>query len=119
MFWESLLMPDPRYKQLANLLVNHSCSLKKGDKILVEATEIPDAFLSVLTDEILAAGALPVVDRKDERLNRVLLKSGSEEQLADRLRLQADIELHRMKQMDAYLGEATTSRNSPTFRRNG
>jgi len=97
-------MPDPRFKQLAHLLVTHSCALKKGDKILIEATEIPDAFLSVLTDEILEAGALPVVDRKDERLNRILLKSGTEEQLAERLRLQADIELHRMKQMDAYLG---------------
>ena len=67
-------MPDPRFKQLAHLLVTHSCALKKGDKILIEATEIPDAFLSVLTDEILEAGALPVVDRKDERLNRILLK---------------------------------------------
>ncbi|MFA7484103.1 MAG: aminopeptidase [Vulcanimicrobiota bacterium] len=97
-------MPDPRYQQLTNLLVSHSCALKKGDKILVESTEIPDSFLAVLCEEILAAGALPVFDRKEERLNRILLKGGSDELLTERLKLQSDLELHRMKQMDAYLG---------------
>jgi aminopeptidase len=97
-------MPDPRYRNLAKLLVTHSCALKEGDKVLIEATEIPDAMLCVLTEEIVNVGAVPVVERKGERLNRILLTSGTEEQLAERLRLQADLELHRMKQMDAYIG---------------
>jgi aminopeptidase len=97
-------MPDPRYRKLAKLLVSHSCALKKGDKVLIEATEIPDSMLSVLAEEVLEVGALPVVERKGERLNRVLLDRGSEELVAERLRLQADLELYRMKQMDAYIG---------------
>lgn len=97
-------MADPRFSNLAKLLVNHSCALKAGEKILIEATEIPDAFLTVLVQEILSVGALPVVDRKDERLNRILLRDGDQETLAARLQLQSDLELYRMKKMDAYLG---------------
>ena len=98
------MMHDPRYRKLAQLLVTHSCSLKQGDKVLIEATEIPDAMLCVLTEEVLAVGALPIVERKGERLNRILLSSGSEEDIAERLKLQADLEMYRMKQMDAYIG---------------
>ncbi len=97
-------MPDPRFQKLAHLLVHHSCRLKDGDKVLIEATEIPDSFLSVLMSEVISAGAIPVVDRKDERLARSLLTEGTMEQLEARLKVHAELELHRMKAMDAYIG---------------
>lgn len=97
-------MLDPRYKKLAHLLVNHSCALKAGEKVLVEATEIPDSMLTALMEEAVAVGAIPVVVRKDERLNRKFLTLGSPEQTAERLKVLADIELYRMKMMDAYIG---------------
>ena len=34
-------MKDPRYDRLAETLVNHSISLKKGEHVLVEAFDIP------------------------------------------------------------------------------
>lgn len=97
-------MADPRFKTLAHLLVNHSCRLKAGDKVLIEATEIPDDFLGVLSEEVIAVGATPVVDRKDERLVRAFLTEGTVEQLEERLKVHAELELHRMKMMDAYIG---------------
>jgi len=97
-------MADPRYKKLAHLLVHHSCALKAGEKVLIEATEIPDAMLRVLTAEVIAAGAIPVVDRKDERARRLFLTLGTLEQTAERLKVAAELELHRMKMMDAYIG---------------
>lgn len=99
-----LPMKDPRYKTLAELLVHHSCSLKAGDKVLIEATEIPDAMLSVLMEEVISVGAVPIVDRKEERLVRKFLTAGTVEQVEERLKLQADLELYRMKKMDAYIG---------------
>lgn len=97
-------MSDPRYRTLAKLLVNHSCSLKPSEKVLIEATEIPDGVLHVLVEEVIAAGAIPLVVRKDERLHRKILNLGTQEQTEERLRLMADLELHQMKQMDAYIG---------------
>ena len=37
-------MTDPRYKKLAELLVTYSTALKKGDRILLEMTDVPDEF---------------------------------------------------------------------------
>lgn len=97
-------MSDPRYLQLAQLLVHHSCSLKEGEKVLIEATEIPDPMLGALMEESIKAGAIPVLDRKDERLRRKFLTLGSDEQAQSRLEVASALELHRMKMMDAYIG---------------
>jgi aminopeptidase len=97
-------MLDPRYKQLAHLLVHHSCALTEGDKVLIEATEIPDPMLRALTEEAIAVGAIPIVDRKEERAKRQFLTLGTVEQTAERLKVTAELELHRMKMMDAYIG---------------
>lgn len=97
-------MSDPRYRQLSQLLVQHACALKPGDNVLIEATEIPDSMLGLLMEEVVAAGAHPVVEKKSEVLRRKLLDLGSPEQTEERLKLVADIEMHRMKLMDAYIG---------------
>ena len=36
-------MHDPRIDQLADLLLDHSCRLQKGEKVLIEAFDLPDA----------------------------------------------------------------------------
>lgn len=97
-------MSDPRFKKLANLLVHHSCNLQEGEKVLIEATEIPDAMLGALIEEAVAVGAIPIVERQEERLKRKFLTSGTTEQLTERLKVQAELELHRMKMMNAYIG---------------
>ncbi len=97
-------MSDPRYRHLAKTLVRFSTALKPGDKVLIEATNIPDAMLGALMDEAVDAGAIPFVDKKTEYLRRKLLDTGSDEQAEERLRLTADFEAYRMAKMDAYIG---------------
>ena len=41
-------MTDPRYKKLADLLVNYSTALKKGERILLDMIDVPDEFLSLI-----------------------------------------------------------------------
>lgn len=97
-------MSDPRYRHLAKTLVRFSTALKPGDKVLIEATNIPDAMLGALMDEAVEAGAIPFVDKKTEYLRRKLLDTGSDEQTEERLRQTADFEAYRMAKMDAYIG---------------
>lgn len=61
-------------------------------------------MLCALVEEVVAVGAIPVVDRKSERLNRVLLNSGTADETGKRLEVLSDLELYRMKKMDAYIG---------------
>ena len=38
-------MTDPRMESLAELLIGHSVSLKKGEHVLIEAFDIPEAMV--------------------------------------------------------------------------
>ncbi len=93
-------MKDPRHEILAELLVNHSCSLQKGESVLISATDIPHAMVESLIEKVYKAGGRPSIDLRSDRLKRALLKGASGESL-DSI---AGWERFRMEQMDAYIG---------------
>ncbi|HEY1719539.1 MAG TPA: aminopeptidase [Verrucomicrobiae bacterium] len=92
-------MTDPRYKKLAELLVNYSTGLKKGDRILLDMIDVPDEFTVELIRAVRAAGATPFVETRHTRVGREQLLKISEAQASD-IR---DIEMFRMKKMQAYI----------------
>jgi aminopeptidase len=93
-------MQDARYTKLAKVLVNHSMRIQRGDKALVEATDIPPEMVAALVTEISAAGGLPFTLLRCQRVSRSLYKNATAEQM----RLMGEMELGLMKQMDAYVG---------------
>jgi aminopeptidase len=93
-------MSDPRSVHLARTIVHHSCRLKPGETILIEAFDLDTGLVHDLVDEAFAAGGYPLVYLRRNRLLRRMLLEGSEEQLK---RL-AGVELHQMKQAQAYVG---------------
>lgn len=46
-------MIDLRMSLLARNLVNYSVAAKKGDKVLIEATDVPTEFVGELIKEVL------------------------------------------------------------------
>ena len=93
-------MLDPRQKKLADLLVGYACSVKPGEKVLIETFDTPIEFVDILVKTVYAAGGYPLLEMKFNRLLRTLLAQASKESLA----AMRDAELHRMKNMDAYIG---------------
>jgi len=93
-------MRDPRTRQLARLIVNHSCELKAGEAVLIEAFDLADGLVLDLVEETQAAGAIPVVSLRSNAVIRSQLHAANEAQL----KVQAEIELHQMKQVKAYVG---------------
>jgi len=55
-------MTDPRYTKLAKLLVEYSTQLQKGDRVLIDAIDIPDDFTVELMRVARRAGATPLVE---------------------------------------------------------
>ncbi len=98
-------MKDPRYHQLAKLLIHHSTRIQPGEKVLVEAFEIPEEFTCELIRQITEAGGLPFVETKQNLVMRELQLAASEEQLE----VQVQYESLRMNLMDAYIGMRGTS----------
>jgi aminopeptidase len=92
-------MSDPRYARLAEVLTGFSCNLKKGERVLIDAFDVPDAFVIALVRAARDLGAIPYVNLQKARITRELLKGASK----DQYQLTADIELARMQRMDAYI----------------
>ncbi len=93
-------MKDERVIKLASNLINYSCELKKGEKILIEASGIPYEMVVALVNEVYRVGGLPFVELYDNKVKRALL-NGLSEELADKMR---EFDTRRMEQMDAYIG---------------
>jgi aminopeptidase len=92
-------MTDPRYSKLAKLLVNYSCALKKGERILLDMIDVPDAFTIEMIRAVRAAGATPFVETRHTRVGREQLLGITEAQAHD----VRDLEMFRMKKMAAYI----------------
>ena len=93
-------MLDPRMTKLAEVLVNYSTELKSGEKVLIEATDIPPEFVCELIRIARIAGADPLVSLKSNRVMRALMHHSSEAQM----NLIADVETARMREVQAYIG---------------
>ncbi len=104
-------MTDPRYLKLAKLLVEYSTELKKGDKILLDMIDVPDEFTIELIRAVRKVGATPLVETRHTRVGRELLRETNETHAT----LARDIEMFRMKRMQAYIairGSENASENS-------
>lgn len=92
-------MMDPRYATLAKNLVNYSVSLKKGERVLIDAFDVPDEMVLALIRAVRARKGIPHVQMHHARVSRELLAGLTDEQIS----FQARHELRRMKGMDAYI----------------
>lgn len=104
-------MNDPRYTDLARLLVEYSTELKKGEKILLDMIDVPDEFTAQLIRAVRDAGAIPLVEVRHTRVTREVLRGTTAEHAA----LVRDIEMHRMRRMQAYIavrGSGNASENA-------
>jgi len=92
-------MTDPRYTKLAKVLIGYSTALKPGDKVLMDLIDVPDEFGVELMRAARAAGATPVVEVRHTRINREIMRGTD----STHARLVRDLELHRMKKVQAYI----------------
>lgn len=93
-------MNDPRYDKLAQVIVRHSTRLKKGDKVLIEAIDIPPEMVIALARAAHKAGAVPFVTIKQSTVLRELYSLASVSSMESVGRWEAG----RMAEMQAYVG---------------
>ncbi len=93
------MIMDARYEKLAAGLTGFSTELKKGERVFIDAFDVPDAMVIALVRAARARGALPYVAVHRARVTRELMLGATEEQFS----AHAAVELKRMQQMDAYI----------------
>lgn len=92
-------MHDARFDKLAKLLVEYSTRLKRNEKVLIEAFDVPDEMTIALIRAARKVGAIPFVQIQRAQVNREMALKALDRQLS----LAAQHELSRMKKMDAYI----------------
>lgn len=104
-------MTDARFTTLAKGLVNYSCKLKKGEKILIDGSGIDHQLINEIVKEVYAIGGYPIVSLADPRIQRQMLLGTS----VEHCNILAKYAKYRMEDMDAYIairGGLNTYENS-------
>jgi aminopeptidase len=94
-----VMLTDPRLDQLAELLTGFSTGLKQGERVLIDAFDVPEAVVVALIRAARRRGALPFALIHHARIARELMRGAVRAQYAPH----AGVELARMKKMDAYI----------------
>jgi aminopeptidase len=95
--WDMLI--DPRFHDLAAGLTGFSIELKKNERVLIDAFDVPDEMVVALVRAARRLGAHPFVNIHRARISRELI-SGVEESSYG---AHAAVEKQRMEMMDAYI----------------
>ena len=90
---------DSRFTQLAEGLTGFSTALAKGERVLIDGFDVPDAMIIALVRAARARGAHPYVQIHRARVTRELALGAEEAQFS----VHAEVELARMQKMDAYI----------------
>ncbi|AIQ12644.1 aminopeptidase [Paenibacillus durus] len=93
-------MKDPRIQKLAANLVGYSVDVQPGENVLVEMVGSERDLVKAIVEEIGKAGGHAFVQLIDRTVLRSMLMTATDESL----RTWAEIDLNRMKQMQAYIG---------------
>lgn len=92
-------MVDPRIKKMANVLVNYSLQIKKGDLFVIQGSELAMPLIKEIYKEALRVGANPEVFLTPTGTKEIFFKEASEEQLS----FVSPLRLHMIKSIDAIL----------------
>lgn len=107
-------MPDPRWDELAEILISHSTKLASGEMLLIECFDLEDGTLPrLLVQKASRRGAFALVETKESRMTRELIRNASVEQM----KLIGETELYRMSRVQAYVGLRGGSKHQRNGRR--
>ncbi len=100
---------DNRIKKLAEVLVNYSCGVQAGERVLVSYDgESARPLARQIIKEIYAKGGLPYAEIRDSSISREILLGCSE----DQLKFMNEYQLHQMEGMQAFIGIRATDNAS-------
>ena len=74
-------MIHSQFEKLADLLICHSCTLGKGEKVLIEAFDIPQEMVIATIRAARKVGGIPFVTWKNNLILRELISDTTQENM--------------------------------------
>jgi len=93
------MLIDSRFHDLAKGLIGFSTKLKRGERVLIDAFDVPDEIVVALVRAARARGATPYVNFNHARVTRELLFSSK----PGDFEAHAAVQLKQMQGMDSYI----------------
>jgi aminopeptidase len=93
-------MRDPRLEKLADVLVNYSVGVKKGQSVRITGSPVSQPLIIELYRKALAAGGHPLVRVTPDELSEIFYKNASEAQLA----YFSPVAMYEIEQVDCSIG---------------
>jgi aminopeptidase len=93
-------MRDPRLQKLADVLVNYSVHVKKGQSVRISGASVAEPLIVEVYRKVVEAGGHPLVRMMPDELSEIFLKHASEEQL----RYLSPIVMHETETIDCNIG---------------
>jgi aminopeptidase len=93
-------MRDPRLDQLADVLVNYSTGVKKGDLCRIGGNAVSIPLMEALFAQVLLAGGHPFLEIATDTMTEDRFRLSSDEQLS----FVSPLALHAVEKMDVYFG---------------
>ncbi len=90
---------DPRVERLADIMVNYSIEVKKGDLFKIQGSYLALPLIKAAYRKALEAGAYPYVEILVDEVSEMFLKYGSDEQL----QFVSPLRMNEAKTIDCYL----------------
>jgi aminopeptidase len=100
-------MSDPRLHKLADVLVNYSTLVKKGDLVAIRGDPVAWPAIEAVFVHVLKVGGNPFYVPQCERVAELMLEHGSDEQI----RFLSPLDMQRVEQIDveiAFWAETNT-----------
>ena len=66
-------MTDPRLEKLADIIVNYSLAIQKGEKFLIETTDVGDTIGKLLVQKTFEAGGIPLIITMYRSIQRAII----------------------------------------------
>lgn len=86
-------------RKLADQLVGYSTKVQPGERVMIDAFDIPKEMVAVLIERVGEAGGLPFVDTHQMPVLRSIYMQATEEQM----KIYGERDLEFMKQMQCYI----------------
>jgi aminopeptidase len=93
-------MRDPRLEKLADVIVNYSVGVKKGNLVRIGGSVLSLPLIKEMYRKVLAAGGNPFVRLSSEETDEIFLKEASEEQL----KFLSPIAIYEIEKVDCVIG---------------
>lgn len=97
---------DPRITKLAEILVDYSLKVKKGDNVIIQSDFVAKPLILALYKKLIKSGAAEVrLHFSDYEFIEFFIKNATDTQL----KLFPQVALDEMKKMDCYIGISATT----------